>query len=145
MRSSSAIFAILAVSLWSAQADIEDAIELEEETLDMIDGIVDIIQEKLYDGNELQLFGSDERRLAALGEFPGISYGTLCTGACWNNLQAAFQNSMSTLDRSTCKNKAKVKLTREFKGKAKEGNEEKARREMQAEAEEVAAWRSRTS
>jgi hypothetical protein len=129
MRSSSAIFAILAVSLWSAQADIEDAIELDEETLDMIDGIVDTIQEKLYDGNELQLFGSDERRLAALGEFPAVSYATMCTGACWNNLLAAFQNSISTLDGSTCKNKAKVKLTEKFKDRAEEGRKEKAARD----------------
>jgi len=101
----------------------------------MIDSIVDTIQEKLSAGNELQLFGSDERRLAALGEFPDISYSALCTGTCWNNLQAAFQNSMSTLDSSTCKKKAKVKLTKKFLQKSGEAREEKRRRKSAGKGE----------
>jgi hypothetical protein len=133
MRSSAATIAILAASLSLVQADIEsveDTVFAEEELY----AIMDALHEHLSEANELQLFGyrDSDRRLASLGEFPNVSYASLCTSACWANIQSSFDNASITLDTSTCKNKAKAAMGKVYKEKKKQGKAEKERRDSTA-------------
>jgi hypothetical protein len=124
-----ATFAVFAASLSLVPADIEsveDTVLAEEELY----AIMDELHEHLSEANELQLFGyrDSDRRLASLGEFPNVSYASLCTSACWANIQSSFGNASVTLDTSTCKNTAKAAAGKVYKEKKEKGKAEKERR-----------------